>query len=81
MLHKKPTREPDGGALARVSPDEFELKPDYDGIWLTINNISLRVRRTDEGVDVRFYALNDENSDALAESFVTFAEATPSDTA
>jgi len=64
----------DSGALVRTSPDEFELRPEYDGIWLTVENISVRVRKTERGVRVACYPLNEECSNELAEIEVAFDE-------
>ena len=57
---------------------EISLEPDSErSIWITVGNISVYVRRTDEGAVVDMYTRGDECSDDahLAGCYSFFAEA------
>ena len=66
-------------ALAITNPDDqatdYELMEGHQSCWITVNNISVYIRRTDEGVSVQLYPLNNEFEDSLGETWATFAEA------
>ena len=54
---------------------DYELNEDFKSCWITVNNISVYVRRTDEGVAVDLYPLHGEDHGILAGTWATFAEA------
>lgn len=70
-------------AEAKKGPQQFESGKDYafredqQSVWITVGNISVYIKREDEGVAVDLYPLNDEMSDSLAGAWLTFAEAEP----
>jgi hypothetical protein len=63
--------------LKRLGETDYELRPHCDSIWITVNNISVYIKRNDEGVSVDLYPLGLEMNDALASTWLTFAEAEP----
>lgn len=54
---------------------DFILEEDATSCWITIDNISVYVRRTDEGVAVDLYPLGQEMEDALVGTWALFSEA------
>ena len=60
---------------------ELEEEMDYivpektNSVWITIDNISVHLIRTDEGVVCDMYPLHHETDDTIACTWVTFAEA------
>lgn len=68
------------GVLEQEAESDYLLKHDADNVWITVNNISVYVRRTDEGVVVDLYPLHNEAADpALASTYAFFSEAEPDD--
>ena len=61
-------------ALEPESETDFVLKPEHYGVWITVGNLSVHVRRTLSGVQVDVYPLGYEDCDAI-DSLVTFDEA------
>ena len=57
------------------SESDYELKEDHQSCWITVDNISVYVRRCDEGVSVSLYPHFLENNDSLTETSATFADA------
>jgi hypothetical protein len=57
---------------------DYVLPEDQQSVWITVGNISVYIKRNDEGVSVDLYPLDDENSDFLAGCWLTFAEAADS---
>ena len=63
-------------ALRQTEGDpDYELSEDFKSCWITVNNISVYVRRTDEGVAVDLYPLQGEDQEAIGGTWATFAEA------
>lgn len=57
---------------------DYVLEENAESVWITVNDISVYVKRTDEGVAVDLYPLNDEASDPpLASTWALFSEALP----
>jgi hypothetical protein len=48
-----------------LSDDDYTLARDAEGTWLTVDNISLRILRTEEGIIVRAFPLGEEADDEL----------------
>jgi|GEM_PF-3338153 len=65
------------GALQHKGEHEYEFPHNrgYDGFWVTVDNISVHVVRTDEGVVVDLYPLKHEDLVPLASTYAFFAEA------
>jgi hypothetical protein len=69
------------GVLRRTDPwddfcSDYVLDEDATSCWITVNNISVYVRRTDEGVVVDLFPLGHENDDpSLATAYAFFEEA------
>ena len=62
-------------ALKREGENDYVLVPGEDSVWITVGNVSVYIRRTDEGVSVCTYPFGVEEQDSITESFVTFKEA------
>ena len=66
------------GALARLgdaSDTDYVLSEEHTSCWITVGNISVYVRRCDEGVSVDLFPLGVEADNSLAGTSATFAEA------
>lgn len=57
------------------SGDGYALAPGDSSTWITIGNLSVYVRRTDEGASVSIYPAGDEGGESLAETYAHFSEA------
>ena len=66
-------------ALVPTSDDvdntDYLLKDSYPSCWITIGNISVYIRRVEEGVCTELYSLGCEDDDPISEAWVTFKEA------
>lgn len=60
------------------STEDFVLLDSHPGVWITVNNISVRVIRADECVVVDLYAKGGEMNGTLATMAVGFDEAAQS---
>lgn len=69
----------DGGALAMGSHNEYKLADGEDSVWIEVGNVSVHVKRGDDGVSISLYPVDGENGDSIAETFVTYAEAEKDD--
>lgn len=63
----------------RNSEDEPQTLVDGDyvvenSVWLTVNNISVRVCKTDEGVVCDMWPLNQEDGEPLATTYAFYAD-------
>jgi len=67
-------------ALKRKSDSDYILRKGHQSVWITVDNISVYVRRTDEGVAVDLYPVGDEMEDAICGTWALFTEAEPDDT-
>jgi hypothetical protein len=62
---------------------EFHLQEDRDyimsvgcdSVWITVGNISVHVRKQDEGVTIDLYPLGKESSNYFTSTYMTFQEA------
>lgn len=61
------------GALRQEGNNDYVLEE--ESCWITVNNISVRVRRTDEGVAVDLYPLGQEFYDSIVGTWALFSEA------
>lgn len=55
--------------LIQEDYQDFELKPDSRNCWITVDNVSIRIGRTDEGVVVDLYPVGREDEDAVASTW------------
>lgn len=63
-------------ALKPVSSDEYELtRPRGRSVWIGVENLSVYIKRDDEGVAVDLYARGAEDRDSLAATYALYAEA------
>jgi hypothetical protein len=62
-------------ALQQAADTEYVLRPEHSSCWITIQNISVHVQRTDEGVCIDLYPLNQETDEAIASTYAFFQEA------
>ena len=50
------------------------LTPDGDGFWITVGNASVYLKRTDEGLVVDIYPLEQESTEAVASCYAFDSE-------
>jgi len=63
-------------ALKQTEGDtDYELNEEYQSCWITVNNISVYICKTDEGVVVDLFPLHRETDESIAGTWATFAEA------
>lgn len=55
--------------------EDYTLRKGCDCCWITIDNISVYLRRTDEGVVVDLFALGVEDCEPMATTYAFFQEA------
>ena len=62
-----------------LTPSETseDYKLEEGSAWITVGNISVYIRKSDEGVSVDLFPLGDEMTESLAGTWLTFAEAEP----
>ena len=68
------------GALLQGEEENDYIFPEdseHGSIWVTVNNISVYIRRTDEGVVVDLFPHYRETEDPIASTYAWFAEAEP----
>jgi hypothetical protein len=65
----------DKPALKPASSTEYTLDPAADGVWVEVKNISVHIRRNDEGVSVDLFALGREDAETLVGTWLTYDEA------
>ena len=54
---------------------DYTLDPDATSVWITVDNISVYIVRTDEGVSVDLYAKGREEDESLAGTWALHQEA------
>ncbi len=57
------------------SGTEYLVNPGHSSVWITIDNISVYLRRHDWGVCIDLYPIKQEDTDSLASTWLTFDEA------
>lgn len=67
-----PTNKND--VLIRQGESDYYLKDNADSVWITVGDISVYVVRTDEGVVVDLYPLDNENAESLGGAYAFFSE-------
>ncbi|NCA83799.1 MAG: hypothetical protein EOM72_13860 [Opitutae bacterium] len=60
-----------------LTADDYQLPARRDHVWITVNNLSVYIRRTDEGVVVDLFPVQREMDERLASTYAFFAEAEP----
>lgn len=63
------------GALRQEGETDYRLEDDQQSCWISVGNISVYVRRTDEGVAVDLYPLGQEMYDSIVGTWALFSEA------
>lgn len=53
----------------------YRLRKTFDHAWVAIENILVHFKRNDEGVSVSLYGVDGTDTDSIAETYATFAEA------
>ena len=48
-----------------LNDSDYTLAEDADGLWITVNNLSVRLLRTDEGLVIRVFPLGEEANTEL----------------
>lgn len=61
------------GALTMTPGGDYELEE--GSCWIRVGNLSVYVKKEDEGCVVDIYPLNDENSDSIAGTYCLYADA------
>lgn len=64
--------------LRQISENDYEFQSQSDGYnscWITVKNLSVYLKRTDEGVVVDIFVLGYEAEDPLASTYAFFNEA------
>ena len=62
-------------ALKRTEGDtDYELNKDFKSCWIAVDNISIYVRRTDEGVAVALFPAQHEAEEPIAATWATFPQ-------
>ncbi len=51
-------RDPDTGV-----ENDYTLRDEHPSVWITVDTISVYIRRTDEGVTVKLYPKGNEDDD------------------
>lgn len=54
---------------------DYEMPVALNSVWITVNNVSVYIKRESHGVAVDLYPLNDENSAMLSGCYITFEDA------
>jgi len=54
---------------------DFELSENYQSCWITVNDVSVWVRRTEDGVEVQLFPYRLESHDPLDVAFVSHDDA------
>jgi len=62
-------------ALTFDSENDYILNNEHDYVWITVKNISIYLKRTDEGVVIDLFPILREGEDCIATTFAFFAEA------
>ena len=62
-------------ALIQNEETDYTLSPPHGSCWITVDTVSVYIRRTDEGVSVDLFPKGREMNDSLAGAWATFAEA------
>jgi hypothetical protein len=60
-------------SLKLVEESDYILKKDY--AWITVENLSVQIKKTDEGVVVDIWPLGEEMGDPIASTYAFFSEA------
>ena len=61
----------DEGSLLHEGGEDYVLKDGY-GVWLTVDSLSIRVHRTDEGVVVDMYGKGAEDSGSIGSTYAFY---------
>jgi hypothetical protein len=62
-----------------LSDADYELPANQDSVWISVDNISVYVKRTDEGVVVDLFPKGKEMDGAIAGTYAFRAEAESGD--
>jgi len=69
-------KDPDQHDVEVITADAVEVElTEPTSTWVTVGNLSVYIKRTDEGVIVDVYPLNSEMDNALNSMWVLFSEA------
>ena len=72
------TQSSSDSALSLESSDsetDYLLNPEHDSVWITIDNISVYLRRHDWGVCVDLYPTEQKVADSFGSTWLSFDEA------
>lgn len=64
------------GALLQEDYSDYVLKEEVRSVWITVDNLSIYVRRTDEGVAIDIYPRGMEMEDSIVGTWCLRSEAT-----
>lgn len=54
---------------------EYELKENENSVWITINNLSIYIKRNDKKVSIEVYEKGKETEKTIASTYAMFDEA------
>lgn len=57
-----------------IEESDCELPKKMDSCWIGVDNLSVYIKRTDEGVVLDVFARGRETDDAIASTYAYFAE-------
>lgn len=63
--------------LPDTEDSDYILNKDFRSAWVTVDNLSVYISRTDEGVVVDLYPHGDENNDPLGSTYAFFSDVKP----
>lgn len=66
-------------ALIAEGENDYAMHESATSCWITVNNISVYIVRTDEGVVVDLHKANGEMEDAIASTYAFFSDAVTTD--
>ena len=55
-----------------TSASDYTLNPDFESVWITVNNISVWVKRKPEGVEVDLLPLSHELREPIAVAYASY---------
>ena len=61
-------------ALHREDSTDYKLNSNHQSVWVTVHDLSVYIRRNDDGVSVDIYDLNKEMDESLAGTWALYRE-------
>ena len=61
-------------ALTMDDDQDYTLDSDSESVWITVDTVSVYIKRQDEGVSVYLYPRGHEGEDAIGETYALYDE-------